>query len=195
MQVIKNDIESELIINKSKFITILSYVSDELDISSILNKIKLKYPKANHYCYGYIINNTKRYNDDFEPNQTAGLPILSVLENNNLNYVFCVVVRYFGGIKLGTGGLVRAYTKSITTALDKTEFNSLYLGKKIMIDFKYENKNQIDYILKNEKIVNMEFNDTVIYTFWIKKSEFLNLENKIKKICNTFCILEENYFY
>ena len=81
------------------------------DINNILNNIKNEYKDATHYCYAYIIDNTKRFNDDGEPGGTAGMPILNVIEQNNLNHVLIVVVRYFGGIKLGAGGLVRAYSK------------------------------------------------------------------------------------
>ena len=101
-------------INKSKFYGIIIPINNIEEIPNILNNIKNEYKDATHYCYAYILDNIKRFNDDGEPGGTAGMPILNVLENNNLNHLLAVVVRYFGGIKLGAGGLVRAYTNSIT---------------------------------------------------------------------------------
>ena len=106
-----------IVINKSKFICELLYINNQDEIDSKLKDIKHKYKGATHYCYAYIYDNNKRFNDDGEPGGTAGMPILNVLENNNLNHVLCVVIRYFGGIKLGAGGLVRAYTKSASEVI------------------------------------------------------------------------------
>ena len=106
---------TELVINKSRFITCLFKVNSENEVSDYLNQIKNEYKNATHYCYAYIIDDIKRYNDDNEP--TAGIPILNTLESNNLNYVLCIIVRYFGGIKLGVGGLARAYGNSCLTAI------------------------------------------------------------------------------
>ena len=98
-----NNSENIIIINKSKFITNIFYINNLNDINIYLNKIKEKYKDATHHCYAYIINNTKRFNDDGEPNGTAGMPILDCLEKNKLNHTLCIVTRYFGGIKLGAG--------------------------------------------------------------------------------------------
>ena len=114
MNTINNNVNNEYLINKSKFICYLIKVDNISDIDYNLNYLKQKYNDATHICYAYIISNIKRFNDDNEPSGTAGMPILNVLENNNLNYVLAVIIRYFGGIKLGAGGLVRAYTKSVT---------------------------------------------------------------------------------
>ena len=100
MFAIKN-IENIIIINKSKFITNLFFVNNLDEVDYYLTSIKSKYSDATHHCYAYIINNSKRFSDDNEPSGTAGKPILDCLEKNNLNYVLCIVTRYFGGIKLG----------------------------------------------------------------------------------------------
>ena len=118
MKSINQNVESIYLIQKSKFITKMIKVHSNNEIEPILNKLKIQYPNATHYCYAYIIDNIKRFSDDGEPSGTAGLPILNVLDNNQLNYILCVVIRYFGGIKLGAGGLVRAYTKSVTNCLE-----------------------------------------------------------------------------
>ena len=138
MKSIKSNTENEHIIKKSKFITKLYKVSNENDAIDILNETKKIYKDSTHICYGYIINNTKRFSDDFEPSGTAGLPILKVLENNELNNILCIVIRYFGGIKLGAGGLIRAYSNSVSEALNKTEIINLINGIKVEIIFTYE---------------------------------------------------------
>ena len=112
MKSIKFNIENEFIIKKSKFITKLYFVTSEIEIKNILDENKTEYKDATHICYAYILNNVERFNDDSEPSGTAGMPILNVLKNNNLNNVLCIVIRYFGGIKLGAGGLIRAYCSS-----------------------------------------------------------------------------------
>ena len=120
---------NEIIIKNSRFICVFMKINS-IDISNILDKIKEEYPKATHYCYAYVYNDIQRFSDDGEPGGTAGMPILNVLENNNLNYVLCIVIRYFGGIKLGAGGLVRAYTKAVTNALDKTKLTDIKFEEK-----------------------------------------------------------------
>lgn len=186
MKTIRNNIINEIIINKSRFICLLIRIKDTNDVINNLNKIKKDYKDATHYCYSYILDNTKRFNDDGEPNGTAGVPILNVLENNNLNNILCVVVRYFGGIKLGSGGLVRAYTKSVCEALTKTNFNLLCRGKNITITFNYENIKLIDNILKDINI-KKEFNDTITYEFQIND---IKLIDELKKLVNTIEIID-----
>ena len=145
-------------------------------------------------CYAYIFDNTKRFYDDGEPSGTAGMPILNVLENNNLNYILCVVIRYFGGIKLGAGGLVRAYTKSVTLALNKTSINDLNDGFKIIISFKYEQLKLIDSLLKDNNIINKEYNNDITYTFMIKKNDF-NSINDILILNNINIIKKEDILF
>ena len=134
MRTIINDNTNEIIIKNSRFINLLIKINNP-NIDSIITKIKEKYPKATHYCYAYIYNDIKRFSDDAEPTGTAGMPLLNVLEKENLNNILTVTVRYFGGIKLGAGGLVRAYTKSLTENLKDTELCELEDGYKIEINF------------------------------------------------------------
>ena len=103
-------------IMKSKFISILSPISSQDDVERILKEIKKEYPKARHYIYAYILDQKQKSNDDGEPSGTAGKPTLELLNNQNLTNCLLVTVRYFGGIKLGAGGLVRAYTRSVADA-------------------------------------------------------------------------------
>ena len=172
-----NNSENIIIINKSKFITNIFYINNLNDINIYLNKIKEKYKDATHHCYAYIINNTKRFNDDGEPNGTAGMPILDCLEKNKLNHTLCIVTRYFGGIKLGAGGLVRAYSNSISNALKNSKFFKLKDGYKIKITFEYNNSKQIDNLVKDYEITKKEYGKVITYELLIT-NDFLNKLNK-----------------
>ena len=114
---IQNDCINTIEIKKSKFITYLHRTQDEQEAKDFLKAIKKEHPNANHHCTAMIIGNIMRSNDDGEPSQTAGHPMLDVLMHNDMQDILAVVVRYFGGIKLGTGGLVRAYSSSVSEAL------------------------------------------------------------------------------
>lgn len=183
MKSIKNNVNNSIIINKSKFICYLTKIDSIEDINNNLDIIKNKYKDATHHCYAYILDNIKRFSDDNEPGGTAGMPILNVLENNDLNHILCIVVRYFGGIKLGAGGLVRAYTKSVTETLLNTEIKELIKGFKITIEFDYNDTKKIDNLLKDSIIINKGFNDKITYTFLIEENKYdlikdLNIINK-----------------
>lgn len=117
---IKKNITHEIIIKKSRFITNLIRVENEEEAQEKLQEIKKIHYKANHNCSAYIIgknNNIERMSDDGEPSGTAGVPILGVLKNKEITNVLAVVTRYFGGIKLGKGGLIRAYSHAASDAL------------------------------------------------------------------------------
>ena len=102
----------EEVIKKSRFIAYYYEVNNIDEIKNILESIKKEHKKAKHLPYAYKIDNLVKKSDDKEPSGTAGLPIYNIIEKNNLNYTLIVVVRYFGGIKLGAGGLLRAYLNS-----------------------------------------------------------------------------------
>lgn len=138
MYTISNNSKYELIIKNSKFITLLYKINNEDIVKKILNNVKEIYPDATHYCYAYIIDNQKKSSDDGEPSKTAGLPILKVLENNQLNHILAIVVRYFGGIKLGANGLIRAYSKCTSNALKENTIKELIQGYNINITFSYQ---------------------------------------------------------
>lgn len=104
-------------IKKSKFYSEIYKVETKEDCNKIIESLKKDHKKATHICYAYILSNTAKFCDDGEPSGTAGRPILNVLEKKNMTNVMVVVIRYFGGVKLGAGGLVRAYTKSASNAI------------------------------------------------------------------------------
>ena len=110
---------NEIEIKKSRFITYLYELNDESNIDDILNTIRNEHKKARHIVYVYKTNNKCKINDDGEPKGTAGIPIFNAIEKNDLNNILIIVVRYFGGIKLGAGGLFRAYSKSASEIIKK----------------------------------------------------------------------------
>ena len=178
MKSIKEDITNEIIINKSRFITVLMKINDIDEIEEKLENIKKIYKDATHYCYAYIINSKEKCSDNGEPSGTAGLPILNVLKQNDLTNILCVVIRYFGGIKLGAGGLIRAYSSSTSIALNKANIVNLVNGFTLTIEFPYENLKQIDYLLKNIN-TQKDYQTNITYTFNITEEKLKQIENEL----------------
>lgn len=172
---VKNNTNT-IIIKNSRFICLLYQVNNIEEIKKYLAEAKQKYKDATHYCYAYIIDNISKCSDDGEPSNTAGLPMLQVLKHNNLNNVLCIVIRYFGKILLGAGGLVRAYTKSVTECL-KDHIVNLEEGYNITITFNYSSLKQINYILKDISILNKDFKDNITYNLDVKTNIYNELKN------------------
>lgn len=191
MKTILENTTNEIIIKNSKFITILNNIDDNTDINKILEDYKEKYPKATHYCYGYITENKKKSSDDGEPGGTAGTPILNVLEKEDIINTIAIVIRYFGGIKLGAGGLVRAYSKSIKEALNNSNLIELEEGYQVEITFDYDNKKDIDYKLKNYEIINEEYLNKITYTILIPINSIDKIKNYNHKIINKLLIKKQ----
>lgn len=179
MQTLKNTIESEIEIKKSRFISIIKNIQSIEEFNTCIEELKLKYPKATHYCYGYICGNIERFSDDGEPGGTAGTPILNVLKKENLNNICCVVIRYFGGIKLGAGGLVRAYSNSCSEAIKCTNIIKYVPILKIKIVFKYENLNTINNLLIDTNITYKEFDTSITYEVILSKDKYDNIINEL----------------
>lgn len=181
MYSIKDNIENIIEIKKSKFITKLYRVNNIDEINLILNNINNEYKDATHVCFGYIVNGLEKCSDNGEPSGTAGLPILNVLKKKNLTNILAIVIRYFGGIKLGAGGLVRAYSNSATEALKLTNNIELTEGYLVELEFSYDQVKIVDYILNDKKIINKEYNDNIIYMFYLNKDE-LRFVPELEKI-------------
>ena len=175
MYTILNNCNNKLVVKNSIFISLIYRINNIDEVESILKEVKNNYKDATHYCYAYIIDNNYKVFDDKEPAGTAGLPILQVLKNNNLNYVLAIVVRYFGGIKLGSSGLVRAYTKSITKVLDKNNIVPLVDGYNLIIEFNYNLIKDLDYLLNDSIINNKEFNNMIRYDIDIDNNTYNKL--------------------
>ena len=176
MKVLINDNENLVVINKSKFIGIIKKISSKEEISKILDEIKKQYPDATHICYAYLLPNSEKYSDDGEPDGTAGLPILNVLKRNNLNYLIAIVIRYFGGIKLGSNGLIRAYSNTISSLINNN-IKEAETGYLIKIEENYTNSDKLEYLLKDDVIVNKDYQDKIIIHALVKKKTLENLSN------------------
>lgn len=163
----------ELIIKKSRFIGNSTPVQSESDALAFIDKIRSEHRTATHNCYAYRVEENgvlrQRYSDDGEPGGTAGLPMVSVLEKERLTNLCVVVTRYFGGIKLGTGGLVSAYTDACKIGIESgipVQMSSYSLLK---ITVSYELFGKLDYYLQTEKIevVNKEYATDVAMELYI----------------------------
>ena len=163
MKKIKEYYENEIVINKSRFIGIIIPLSNDYQVKDILKELNKKYPKATHYCYAYVIGNKEKSSDDGEPSGTAGRPILEVIKNSDLHDVLLVVIRYFGGIKLGAGGLVRAYVNASKEVIDKADVFSIETHTLYEISMEYSLYDSINYHLQKEKgkIVDTIFEEDV----------------------------------
>lgn len=186
---IENNCINELIINKSKFITYLYKINSKEDILKILTNLKQEYKDATHIVYAYILDNEVKYNDDNEPTGTSGFPILEVLKKNNLNHVICICIRYFGGIKLGAGGLIRAYSNSCSLAIKKTTIVALEEKYKIKITFSYDLTSKIDNLINQSNIIEKSYQDDITYYLIVNK----NIKDKLALITKVE-VLEKNYF-
>ncbi len=170
---------------KSRFIGYVKPVKNEDEAIEFVNAVKAKHRDATHNCYAYIVreNNIMRYSDDGEPAGTAGMPILDVLRREDLTDVAVVVTRYFGGTLLGTGGLVRAYTKGAQVGLDAAKriekllcnIYSIKCDYSIMGSLQYAINEDEEYILKDTI-----FTDNVEFTVFVKVDDAARFEKMIE---------------
>lgn len=176
--------ETELIINKSKFIGYAKPISNEEEAIKYIEEIRLKHKTANHNVPAYVIgenNNIQRYSDDGEPSGTAGIPVLEVIKKENLKNIVIVVTRYFGGIKLGTGGLVRAYTKAAKSAIESAIIvdKILFTKLKIRISYNLFGKVENELLRLNYIIDNKTYDDKVNIIVLSEKSKLNELKNTL----------------
>ena len=186
MKTIKTNINSYLEIKKSKFYTYIYNINSKEEINDYLELIKKDLPKATHYVYAYRLLDDAKSSDDGEPTGTAGSPIMNVLEKEDLYNILVIVVRYFGGIKLGAGGLIRAYTKSLTETLKAANFVELVNASIIEITFNYDKIKSIDNIITttNSKLLDKSFDNDITYKILVKKDNLDKFSN-YKKIKDT----------
>ncbi len=153
---ISNDSIAEIVEKKSKFIANIFYVETQEEAEEKIKEIKKKYFDARHNCFAYSIftkdMTIERFSDDGEPSGTAGAPMLNILTSQNLRNIVVIVTRYFGGILLGTGGLVRAYTGAVQEALKNVEIIEKYLGLEVKLEVSYPNLEKLKYYLKQNEI-------------------------------------------
>lgn len=178
--------EDEVIINKSRFIGYASPIESEEDALAFIDNIKEKHRDATHNVSAYVFgenSNIQRFNDDGEPSGTAGIPALEVIKKENLRNVVVVITRYFGGIKLGGGGLIRAYTKGAKIGLEAATIVDMVVHQKLKIRLDYTLYGKIEnYLLMNEyKVDDTSFDSSVNITICIDNEE---VSNFIKEITN-----------
>lgn len=165
----------EIEIKKSRFITCLIPITDNSDVKEKIEQIKKEYPGATHYCYVYILLHDKRCSDDGEPSKTAGQPILNVLEKQHLYYILAIVIRYFGGIKLGAGGLVRAYSNATIQGVNQAKIVPLILKQHVLITFPYDLEQTILKQYPNFEITNKTYLEQITYEGYINQDEIQSL--------------------
>lgn len=178
MYKIKNIYDIKHIEKKSIFYTKVFNVESDIDAKNIISDIKAKYNDADHYCYAYIINEYKKYNDDKEPFNT-GKSLLDILEKNNINNTLCIVIRYFGGIKLGSS-LKKAYTKGLLELI-KNNLEEIKNYININITFNYDNELIINNILEDSNIINKIYGENITYMVEIEDIKYNYIINKLKK--------------
>lgn len=174
MKKLINNITYTQTIKKSVFITNLISVDSVEDAKNELKEIKKKHYDASHNCYSYIIANDSegiKYSDDGEPSQTAGVVIYNVLEKNNLTNIIAVVTRYYGGTKLGAGGLIRAYSSSLSEALKEAQLEEIIEYQYYKITTDYETANVLIRYLEKYSIIDKVYQTNVTLIFRIEPSE------------------------
>ena len=191
-------ITNEIVINKSRFITTLFPVKNIDDVNYFLSLTKKKYYDATHNCYAYIIGenaNIQKCSDDGEPQKTAGFPMLDVLKKNNMTNILAITTRDFGGILLGAGGLVRAYSESVSECLKNAKKYQNVTYQKIIINIDYSVYNALGKDLNKYKILNQDFKDSISLILGIKKNEVLSFkETLINASKGKAIILEDEVF-
>lgn len=183
MKSVKKEIITEEIINKSKFINYLIPVFSLDEAKSKLEHLRKLYNDASHHCFAYIIGDNQeiqKYSDDGEPSKTAGLPIIEVLKKNELTNVLSVTIRYFGGIKLGAGGLTRAYTKSCAESINITTFTYLTNYTNLLIKIQFDQIGHVEkYIRDNYELLDTQYDNFVNYTVNVKSEDRAKLIDSI----------------
>ena len=189
---IKENSSAEIIEKKSKFIANVFYVESREEAESIIKEINKKYHDARHNCYAYRIVTEEgiieKASDDGEPSGTAGGPMLNILSKNNLGNVLVVVTRYFGGILLGTGGLVKAYSSACTLGLEISGIVEKYIADLHKIEISYTDVDKFKYFAKNNNIIILkeEYLENVILEIAVKEQDVLESISKkdinVKKI-------------
>ncbi|MCI8617701.1 MAG: YigZ family protein [Clostridia bacterium] len=206
---IKENVQTEIVVKKSKFICNLIKVDTQKEAEDIIKQFKKKYYDARHNCVAYRLvednNLIEKSSDDGEPSGTAGGPMLNILQKNNLCNIVCIVTRYFGGILLGTGGLVRSYSDATLSAIEIVEKVEKSIGFEFEVELEYNNLETFKYYCKinnifikdikyfdiiNCKIQLEEVNKVkLVEDFETKKINLIDLKFLYKKIIDK-CIIK-----
>lgn len=193
MNTIGKDVIVEQEINKSSFITYLKLVTTPTEAKEYIKQIKELHPNATHHVTAYLVGPTGEHghaNDDGEPSGTAGLPVLDVFKKNDITNFVCIVVRYFGGIKLGAGGLVRAYSSSASLALKEAGIAPIINYQTLELIFNYGFMNIIENKLKKYEIISKDFTTNVTLTVKIPESDVASLKDILISLTNNQIIIK-----
>lgn len=185
---IRQRCEASFTEKKSEFIGYLCPVTTEQEAIDFINEIRAMHRKATHNCYAYILrdNNIARHSDDGEPGGTAGVPIYDALAKNGLTDIACVVTRYFGGILLGAGGLVRAYSKATVMAVENADIVNMEIADSIKITVDYSLYGTVNSLLSENEVMIRDsvFSDNVVIYADVKEEITKGLIEKITDKCN-----------
>jgi len=182
----------EIELKRSRFITTVAPAQDKRSALVVIESIRQEFTDANHHCWAMVAAGPndvyhQDQSDDGEPKGTAGKPMLNVLQHSGLGNVVVVVTRYFGGIKLGAGGLVRAYTQSVSAALAELKTTVQYIREDRQLEIPYSQLDTVEHWLQSTDIIvsDKEFTDNVVLHLAIPKSEILKLEMKVTELGGT----------
>lgn len=187
---------SEYRIKGSKFFSIIDYTETSEDVERFLLSVKNDHPTATHHCYAYLLNPNEPVefaNDDGEPGGTAGMPILNTLKAAGLMNVMVVVVRYYGGTKLGKSGLIDAYSTATQMVLQSTELKKIFPILRVRIGYHYENQSFINKLKNDFPIIelNADYTETVEMELGIPKKVITEVSGKLKSVEHLLITLEE----
>lgn len=184
---ITKTVTSTITEKRSKFIAYVHHVTTTEEVKTIITRYKKEYYDARHVCWAYMIGSEEkefRANDDGEPSGTAGKPILGQIRSNELTNILIVVIRYFGGVKLGTSGLIAAYKTAAAEALQQAEIVEQTINETIKIHFEYPFLNDVMKIVKEETptILSQTFDMQCDMILSIRKKEIEKLRNRLQKV-------------
>jgi uncharacterized YigZ family protein len=193
---------AEIIEKKSRFIATITPASTEQEALNFIKSCKKTYHDARHNCSAYIIGTDgriKHSSDDGEPSGTAGKPMLTVLDSNGLYNTAAVVTRYFGGILLGTGGLVRAYTRALEKCIESAELKTMFYGTKIKIEASYTDAGKLQHMFSGEDItvLSADYTDKVAFNIIIPSEDEAALIKTVSEMTASRSvpeILERSYY-
>ena len=179
---LKEETINTIIIEKSRFICYMKHVKTEEEYKEYLSSIRKKHHDATHVCSAFVCHNIQRSNDDGEPSGTAGAPILNVLNKNGLDEMCALVVRYFGGIKLGAGGLIRAYGNAVSECLKQAILVEDLSYPKYSLRLPYDLANKIENYLRNYTIlIDTQYDSDVTFIFALDNTDKLAAINEYTK--------------
>lgn len=172
---------------RSKFYAFAFHVESEEEVKTIVQAYGKRFYDARHVCWAYVLGadgSVSRANDDGEPSSTAGKPILGQIVKNDLTDILVIVVRYFGGVKLGTSGLIVAYRTAAADAIEHATVETRYVEETVVFDFSYVMMNDVMRVVKEMKprIVSQDFDNSCRITLSIRRSEAEVLRTRLEKL-------------